>query len=87
MQSLFSPIDFNLMVQATKIPAWEFAVIIVMSFVVALVFGIFCVSMLIDCLKRDFHGQAKWIMIILFFNILGALAYYFNVKKPNYRDY
>jgi hypothetical protein len=81
MNFLTSPIDFNLVVHTTQIPAWEFAVIIVSAFAVAVVIGVFCLAMLIDCLKRNFAGQAKWLMIILFFNIFGAIAYYFNVKK------
>lgn len=84
MSSLFSPIDLSFAVSAAQLSAWEFAIMVVLAFVVAIVLGMFCLAMLMDCLKRDFHGQSKWLMIILFFNIIGALAYYFNVKRPDF---
>ncbi|MFH0840383.1 MAG: PLDc N-terminal domain-containing protein [bacterium] len=84
MLKFLAPIDFNFAISATQLPVWEFAIMVILSFIVAVVLGIFCLSMLMDCLKRDFHGQAKWVMIILFFNIIGAIAYYFTVKKAKF---
>ena len=83
MFNLFLPITSSITISAVQFSAWQFALIVVIALVIALVFSIFSLAMLLDCLKRNFDGQAKWIMIILFFNIIGALAYYFNVKKVN----
>ena len=45
---------------------------------------IFWIMMLIDALRRDFpHSNDKtlWIIILIFANWIGALLYYFMVKK------
>lgn len=49
----------------------------------ALVFA-FWIAMLVDCLKRKFKNDTDrivWILVIIFAGIIGALIYYFIVKK------
>lgn len=44
------------------------------------------VFMLIDCAKRKFkndNDRVLWILLLVFFGIIGAVIYYFVVKKPN----
>ncbi len=41
----------------------------------------FVLYMLFDCVRNEKEQTLKWILIILFFNIWGALAYYFYRKK------
>ena len=41
--------------------------------------------MLIDCLNSDLEGSKRisWTVVILLTNILGAVLYYFIIKKGN----
>lgn len=44
----------------------------------------FWIWMVIDCVQRDFEDKNEkviWILILLFIQIIGALVYYFVVKK------
>lgn len=53
-----------------------------------LLFFIFWVWMLVDCIKSDLKDIEKliWVLIILFLNIIGALLYLFFVKlNKNYK--
>lgn len=50
--------------------------------------GIFCfifwLLMLIDCIKRDFPGandKIMWILLLIFTQIIGAIIYYFVIKR------
>ena len=45
----------------------------------------FWIKMLIDCLNSDLEGSKRisWTVVILLTNILGAILYYFVVKKAN----
>ena len=62
--------------------------IIVGSIVIAVIIGVlifaFWVSMLIDCLKRDFkkdYEKIVWVLVMIFLHFLGATIYYFVIKK------
>ncbi len=48
-------------------------------------FAVFCfafwVAMLVHAISKPIKTKALWILIILMFNILGALVYYFAVKN------
>ena len=56
-----------------------------------LLFGVFCaaviwaivfwIMMLVHAAKNDIKDKALWIIIILFGHIVGAIIYYFVVKK------
>lgn len=41
----------------------------------------FWLWMLIDCLKRDFKDKVVWVVMLLLTSILGALLYFFLVKR------
>jgi hypothetical protein len=65
-------------------------VLTVMFFYIAL-FGlmigllIMMVLMIIDCAQRDFarpDDRTVWILLIVFTGGIGALVYYFTVKRP-----
>ncbi len=46
-----------------------------------LIFGGFWLWMLIDCAKRQFEDKTMWILLIIFFNIIGAILYFFTIRK------
>ncbi|MEK6875633.1 MAG: PLDc N-terminal domain-containing protein [Nanoarchaeota archaeon] len=53
-------------------------------FILAIVAFIFWVLMLIDAIKRNFKGdndKLLWILVIIFAGVIGAIIYYFMVKK------
>ena len=60
--------------------------------IVMLVFGIFWIVMLINCLQRDFKvptDKIAWILVLVFLPVLGAFIYlfslYFGVKGKKAR--
>jgi hypothetical protein len=49
---------------------------------------VFWILMIVDCATRNFKSDIEkvvWILILIFVHILGAVLYYFIVKKPNRR--
>ncbi len=57
------------------------AVLLFGLFVFSFIFWLF---MLIDCVKRNFKEDSEkivWVLVIIFTGIIGALIYYFVVKK------
>lgn len=49
-------------------------------------FFVFWIWMIVDCAKRKFkndNDKVVWILIVVFLNWLGALIYYFMVKKKD----
>lgn len=47
---------------------------------------VFWILMLVDSATRKFkqsNEQLVWVLIIIFTGLIGALIYYFIVKKPN----
>ncbi|MBI4019627.1 MAG: PLDc N-terminal domain-containing protein [Candidatus Aenigmarchaeota archaeon] len=54
-------------------------------FLLAMILGFaslaFTVWMLIDCIQRDFKDKLLWIIIIFIGGPIGALVYYFAVRK------
>jgi hypothetical protein len=56
------------------------------TFVVGIFFFVFWILMLVDVIQRKFKKDSDkiiWILIIVFTNWVGAIIYYFVVKKPN----
>lgn len=54
--------------------------------IIFVLFFIFWLWMLIDCIKSDFgqnHNKISWILIIIFTGIIGAVLYYFLVKRKS----
>lgn len=61
------------------------AVILLLLIVVilAILSFIFWVMMLIDCVRRDFKDKLVWVIILIFASGIGAILYYFIVKKAD----
>jgi len=60
-----------------------FFMVIPVLVVLAVVFWVF---MLIDCVKRDFPKEDEkivWIIVIALTSWIGALIYYFTIKKKD----
>jgi len=58
-----------------------FMLIIVILLVLGLIFWI---AMIIDCAKRNFKKDSEkivWILVLIFLGVLGAIIYYFVVKR------
>ncbi|MBW3011214.1 PLDc N-terminal domain-containing protein [Candidatus Woesearchaeota archaeon] len=60
---------------------------ILMLVIVAIMIAafVFWVLMLIDCVKRDFKGdndKVVWILVLVFVGFIGALIYYFVIRRP-----
>jgi len=46
-----------------------------------LILGSFWLWMLLDCRKRQFDDKTMWILLIIFFTFIGAMLYFFTVRK------
>ena len=59
-------------------------------FLIAMLIGFaslaFTLWMLIDCVQRDFKDKLLWAIVILVGGPIGALAYYFAVRKKMAND-
>lgn len=53
--------------------------LIIFPFII--IFSAFWLWMLIDCAKRQFEDKTMWILLIIFFNFIGAILYYFMMRK------
>jgi len=56
---------------------------IIAIFILAFIFWIF---MIVDCAKRKFKNDSDkivWILILVFLGIIGAIVYYFVVKRED----
>jgi len=67
-----------------------FILIFMIIWLVLLVLGIlatiFWIFMIIDVAKRKFKNEndrVLWILVVILAGIIGAIVYYFVVKKPN----
>ncbi|MGK0208856.1 MAG: prolipoprotein diacylglyceryltransferase [Patescibacteria group bacterium] len=53
---------------------------------IAIAATVFWVFMLIDCAKRKFKSEDEkiiWIIVLAITGVIGALVYYFAVKRPD----
>ncbi|HTY43908.1 MAG TPA: PLDc N-terminal domain-containing protein [Patescibacteria group bacterium] len=60
--------------------------IILLFFVAGILSFIFWIAMIVDCAKRKFKNETDkvvWILVLIFTGIIGALIYYFVVKREN----
>ena len=55
--------------------------ILLIFFIIAIPCFIFWLVMLIDCINRDMDQKAVWILILLLIPLLGAIVYYFAVRR------
>lgn len=51
--------------------------------VVNLVLFIFWIWMLVDVIKRKFEQKVLWIVLVIILGYIGAIAYYFVVKRKH----
>ncbi|MBD3253057.1 hypothetical protein GF386_04960 [Candidatus Pacearchaeota archaeon] len=62
-------------------------IFLILTIPLLLILGfIFWIFMIVDCANRKFRDENEkiaWIMIIVLANIIGAIIYYFLVKKPD----
>ncbi len=56
-------------------------VLFILLFAVGILGTIFWIWMLVDCAKREFDSKVAWILILVFTGVIGAILYYFIVKK------
>ena len=50
-------------------------------FVIGILLTIFWILMLIDCVKREVEYKPVWILVLLLTGCIGAVIYYFAVKR------
>lgn len=58
----------------------ENLIVIIVLLIVCLSLG-FWIWMLVDCIKRKFEDKGLYIALLIFTGIIGAIIYYFNIKK------
>ena len=49
--------------------------------IIGILIFVFWLWMLIDCLRRKFKDKLLWVLVIIFAGIIGAILYYFLVKR------
>jgi len=55
-----------------------------MFIVISILAFVFWIFMILDCVKKKFKNDSEkivWILILIFTGLIGALIYYFVVKK------
>ena len=63
-----------------------FVILILALFGLCIFAFVFWILMLVDVAKRKFPGendQIVWILVVVFAGIIGALVYYFVIKKKD----
>jgi len=62
-----------------------FGILLVIGLIALAIWAVvFWILMLVDSVKRSFKSDGEkiaWVLIIIFLHIIGALVYYFAVKK------
>src|SRR5688572_8947761 len=53
----------------------------ILFMLIGLVGFVFWVMMLVHAVKNPIKDKAVWIIVILLFNLMGAVVYYFAVKR------
>ena len=60
--------------------------IVLVMMIVPLLASIFWIWMLIDCMQRPFKDKTDkvvWILVLIFTHIIGALIYFFVIKRKS----
>jgi len=63
-----------------------FLIIPILIVVIAILALIFWIFMIVDVAQRKFtneNDRLLWILIVVLVGIIGALIYYFMIKRPN----
>jgi hypothetical protein len=61
----------------------SFRVVIIPIVIILALASLFWIWMLIDAIRRPMNNKPMWILLILFTHLLGAITYYFSVKRNN----
>lgn len=60
-------------------------ILLILAIIALIIFiSVFWIVMIVDCAKRNFKNENDkivWILILIFLGILGAIIYYFVVKR------
>lgn len=51
--------------------------------IVGLALSVFWIWMLVDAIKRPFDQKTMWIILLIILGWIGAIAYYFVIKRKN----
>ncbi len=60
--------------------------LVLLAVAIAIWAFVFWILMIVDCATRKFKDSTErvvWIIVIVFLHIIGALIYYFVVKRNN----
>ncbi|MFA5020041.1 MAG: PLDc N-terminal domain-containing protein [Candidatus Pacearchaeota archaeon] len=67
--------------------AWSLLALIFLLIIAGVVFlFVFWILMIVDCAKRKFKNDTDkivWILVIVLAQVIGAVIYYFVVKRKN----
>ncbi len=55
---------------------------VLIALVIGIIWFIFWIMMLVDAIRHEKENKALWIIILFLANTLGAIVYYFVVKRP-----
>lgn len=59
------------------------ALVFLIIFIIMIPFIIFWIKMIIDASKREFKDKTVWIILIVALGLVGAIVYYFAIKRNN----
>lgn len=67
-----------------------FIILFILFWILCMIVGIlaliFWIFMIVDVAKRKFKNESDkvlWILVVILAGLIGAIVYYFVVKKPN----
>ena len=56
--------------------------IIAFIVIIGIIASIFWVVMLVHAIRKPIESKALWIIVLLLFGVIGAIVYFFAVKRP-----
>lgn len=59
-----------------------FISLLVVATIVFLAATVFWLWMIVDAITKPIENKAIWILVLLVTGVLGAIVYYFAVKRP-----
>lgn len=64
--------------------AFAGGILLFFTFVASIIFvtTVFWILMLIHAASKEIENKALWLIIILFLGFIGAVVYYFAIKRP-----
>ena len=57
--------------------------LVIVFFLVGVLAFVFWLLMVVDAIKRDIEHKPVWILVLLLTGIIGAIIYYFAVKRKS----